>query len=435
MTRSLALLLAALLLALPVLDAAAQNSRETERRLERVRKELRDVATERRRIEGQRGAAARELREADEQVAASTQSLRDTRIKLAEEQAALAALQTRRQELDATIDSRRTELAALLRAAYTIGDDAPLKLMLAQDRVADAGRLLVYHRYLQQQRSERITVLRVEVAELDGIETAIHARRTALEAAREAQRTQLANVEADRGKRADAVEGLDTRFADRSAREKALGRDARGLERVLTQLRAAARRAEAERRAAAAAAAREREREQARERERIAAAERAREQAVARGETPPPPPPARPPPPPPVQVARSAAPQVGGLGWPLSGAMIAPYGGKLPDGRSSTGILIAAPAGTTVKAVADGTVVFSEWMTGYGMIIILDHGNGYMSLYAHNDALLKTPGDAVKRGDTVASVGNSGGQGRSALYFELRQNGTPVNPVTWLQRR
>ena len=107
----------------------------------------------------------------------------------------------------------------------------------------------------------------------------------------------------------------------------------------------------------------------------------------------------------------------------------------MPDGRTSQGVLIAAPAGTTVKAVADGRVVFADWMNGYGLILIVDHGNGYMSLYAHNDALLKDAGDAVKRGDGLASVGNSGAQGRAALYFELRRNGQPVNPDTWLKRQ
>lgn len=415
MARGRALLLVALLVAaLPVLDTAAQNSRETERRLERVRKELRDVAAERRRLEGQRGEAARDLRAADEQVSTSARALRDTRIKLAEEQIALETLQARRVELESTVEARRAELAALVRAAYTVGDEAALKLMLAQDRVADAGRLLTYHRYLQQQRSTRISELRAEAAELDGIEAAIHDRRAALEAAQVEQRAQLAKVETDRSQRAEAVKGIESRFSDRSAREKALGRDARSLERVLTQLREAARRAEAERRAAAAAA-REREAREARE-------------ATAAGRP-------RPPPRPPTQVARTTAPQVGGLGWPVSGSLLTAYGGKLPDGRSSTGILIGAPAGTAVKAVADGTVVFAEWMTGYGMLLIVDHGNGYMSLYAHNDGLLKSVGNTVRRGDTVSSVGSSGGQGRSGLYFELRQNGAPVNPTTWLQRR
>ena len=84
--------------------------------------------------------------------------------------------------------------------------------------------------------------------------------------------------------------------------------------------------------------------------------------------------------------------------------------------------------------MADGTVVFSDWMNGYGQILIIDHGNGYMSLYAHNEALLRDVGDRVKRGDPVASVGNSGSAGPPALYFELRRNGDPVNPNVWLKK-
>ncbi|MDQ3206845.1 MAG: peptidoglycan DD-metalloendopeptidase family protein, partial [Pseudomonadota bacterium] len=133
-------------------------------------------------------------------------------------------------------------------------------------------------------------------------------------------------------------------------------------------------------------------------------------------------------------VPSGPALQVGGLGWPLTGALVTGYGGKLPDGRSSDGLLIGAGAGAPVKAVADGQVAYAEWMTGYGLLLIVDHGNGYMSLYAHNDALLKDPGDAVKRGDPVATVGSSGGHGRAALYFELRRNGQPVNPNVWLKK-
>ena len=126
--------------------------------------------------------------------------------------------------------------------------------------------------------------------------------------------------------------------------------------------------------------------------------------------------------------------QVGGLGWPLSGSLLAGYGGKMPDGRGSDGLLIGASAGTPVKAVADGTVVYAEWMTGYGLLLIVDHGNDYMSLYAHNDALLRDAGDAVRRGEAVSTVGSSGGHGRPALYFELRRHGQPVNPNVWLKR-
>ncbi|MDQ3269677.1 MAG: peptidoglycan DD-metalloendopeptidase family protein, partial [Pseudomonadota bacterium] len=134
------------------------------------------------------------------------------------------------------------------------------------------------------------------------------------------------------------------------------------------------------------------------------------------------------------RVPAAAAPQVGGLGWPVAGNLLAGYGGKMPDGRGSDGLLIAASAGTPVKAVADGTVVYAEWMTGYGLLLIVDHGNDHMSLYAHNDALLREAGDRVARGDAVSTVGSSGGHGRPALYFELRRGGRTINPGGWLGR-
>ena len=394
---------------LAIADAAAQqNSREAERRLERVRQELKDVAGERRKLEGERGEAARELRQSDERVAVSARALQGTETELAQQQQALAGLQVRRDALGERLQSQRGELRALLRASYATGNAAPLKLMLAQDHVADAGRVLTYHRYLQRQRADRIAALREELAELDGIEREIGERQAALERARDTQRTQMATLQRDRRERAQTVAALDKRYRDRSSREQALGQDAKSLERLLTRLRAAAARAEAERKAAAA-----------REAKRDAAAGTNARTPARR--TP--------------EVARAAPIQVGGLGWPLSGALLANYGGRMPDGRSSSGVLIGAAMGTPVRAVADGTVVFAEWMTGYGMILIVDHGNGAMSLYAHCETLLKSAGDAVKRSDAVATVGNSGGQGQPALYFELRRNGQPVNPAGFLQRR
>jgi septal ring factor EnvC (AmiA/AmiB activator) len=390
--------------------ASAQNSRETERKLESIKQELESIASERRRIESRRGTATRELREADELVARSSRALRQTEQQLAASQAELDRLQRQRAELEGSLGGRRDELARLLRAAYAQGDAAPLKLLLAQDRVADANRLLVYHRYLQRDRAARIAELGGAIAELDAVESRIVARRAELDAARERQREQLARVQQDRQARQKLVAELDKRFEDRRSRERALGRDAKGLEEVLARLRAAAARAEAERRAAA-------------ERE----ARRASESAAEKGARPAPAS-ARP--------ARSipSGPDVGGAGWPLSGSLLAGYGATLPGGRSSDGLLIGAAAGTPVKAVADGTVVYAEWMSGFGLILILDHGNGYMSLYAHNDALLRDAGDTVKRGDPVATVGSSGGHGRPALYFELRRNGEPVDPAGWLKR-
>ena len=294
--------------------AFAQSSGETEKKLQTIKKELNAVAADRREIESRRGAATRELRAADEQVAASSRRLRATAQQLAASEEELAGLQQRRDHLQGTLGDRREELALLLRAAYAQGDAAPLKLLLAQDRVADANRLLTYHRYVQRDRAERIAALTRELAEIETVERDIVARRAELDATRQRQREELARLERDRKERKVLVADLDQRYQ----------------------------------------------------------------------------------------------------GWwrRMSAAL--------------------ASAGTTVKAAADGTVVYAEWMSGFGLILIIDHGNGYMSLYAHNDALLRDAGDRVRRGDPVSTVGSSGGHGRPALYFELRRNGEPVNPGSWL---
>ncbi len=399
-----------------VATAPAQTSREAEQKLQRVRSELKSIAQERRKLESERGAASLQFREADEQLGRTTRSLSDTEAALRREAAALEELQRKRDTMQNQQAAQRTQLTALVRAAYQRGDDAPLKVLLSQDRVADANRLLAYHRYVQRDQARRIESLNTELAALDQVERDIVARQAELDAARVRQRGQVAQLEKDRKARASLMADLDQRYQDRASKEKALGQDARSLEQLLRNLRAAAARAEAERRAAA-------RREAA-----AAAAAQKREGNAATTRTP------RTSPPRPA-VASAPPLKVGGLGWPVSGNLLARYGGRLPDGRASTGVLIGAPSGKPVKSLADGTVVFSEWMTGYGLILILDHGNGYMSLYAHNDSLLKDSGDRVKRGDAVARVGTSGGQGQAALYFELRRNGQPVDPASWLQRR
>ncbi|WP_305806295.1 peptidoglycan DD-metalloendopeptidase family protein [Stenotrophomonas sp. YIM B06876] len=391
-------------------SASAQNPREAEKKLQQLRGELKSVAQERRKLEGQRGDASQRLRDADEKVARTGRAVADAEAAIRREQEALAALRERRTQLQSGLQQQRQQLAALLRGAYHLGNNAPLKLLLSQDTVADGHRHLAYHRYLQRERSRAIAGLTADLQALATAEQQIIARSDALQQARDERSKQARALAEERRQRAQLVVDLDQRYQDRSEREKALGQDARALETLLSNLRAAARRAEAEKRAAAQRAATR----QATETSPRPSAGKTLPRVVANA---------------------APAPKVGGLGWPLAGNLLARYGGRLPDGRTSSGVLIGAAAGSTVTAVADGTVVFSDWMTGYGMILIVDHGNGYMSLYAHNDALLRDAGARVRRGEAVAKVGNSGGQGTPALYFELRRNGQPVDPTTWLQRQ
>lgn len=424
MLRSALVVLLALVLGAN--SVAAQETHSAEKKLQALKRELRKVGGERRQVEVQRGTATQQLRRADEQVGQSGRALRDTQVRIADERSNLTQLRQRQSRMRSTLLGAREELAGLLRAADRQGTAGPLKTLLARDRIEDAQRMLTYHGYFERARARRIRELSAQLAELDRVEAEIARRTGQLTAAQKAQARQLQQLESDRRQRAVLVAQLDARFQDRSAREQALGRDAKALEKLLAQLRIAAAKARIEQRRIAAERAR-------------AAAAAARASANANANTPgtrtsPDLPGVRHVTRAPVQVASAPAPQVGGLGWPLSGALLAGFGATMPDGRRSDGLLIGAGAGSSVKTVADGTVVYAAWMTGYGMLLIVDHGNGYMSLYAHNDALLRNAGTAVHRGDAVATVGTSGGQGRPSLYFELRRNGQPVDPSVWLRR-
>jgi septal ring factor EnvC (AmiA/AmiB activator) len=135
----------------------------------------------------------------------------------------------------------------------------------------------------------------------------------------------------------------------------------------------------------------------------------------------------------PVDSAEPFGKLKGKLAWPVQGRLAGDYGQPRAGGTVRwNGVLLEASQGTAVRAIARGRVAFADWLPGLGLLIIVDHGGGYLSLYGHNEALLKEPGDRVDAGESIAQVGDTGGQARPALYFEIRQNGQPVNPHPWI---
>ncbi len=355
-------------------EAAAQE------RLDTLRAQIKTIASEQRALEGERGDATRGLREADATVSLAVRNLRRTEAGIATQELELQALQEKQRALEAGLGEQREALAALVRSAYALGRHEQLKLLLAQDRMSDLARVLAYHRYFQNDRQQRISGLTAELRELAAVAQQITDQQQILEAARQQQQTELTALEAQRGERATVLAALESQFTDRAARLAALGRDEKSVVRLLEQLR-------------------------------DAVADIPRQ----------------------VDDNRPFASRRGQLGRPLAGTALAGFGGRLPDGRTSDGLLIAGTAGAEVRAAAPGRVAFSDWLKGYGLLLIVDHGDGWMSLYAFNDALLKDVGDWVRAGEPLATVGSSGGQGRPALYFELRRNGQPQDPKPWLR--
>lgn len=381
--RLLAALLAATL-SLAASGASADDAEKSaaEARLQAVREQISALTLERRRIEDERDAASRELREADTQVQQAMAALRDSEAALAEQQNELQRLSAEREQREQGLGAQREELAALLRANYALGRHEQLKLLLAQDRIENAERALGYYRVLQRQRLARIDALRSELAVLLELGAALQAQQIQVQAALEAQQAQLGELEAQRGQRRELLARLER---ERSATVKqltALGRDEQALLQLL---------------------------------ERLQDVFADIPQQLGDGE-------------------RLSA-QRGRLPWPISGRVRSAFGGSLPDGRKSGGWLIAAEAGAEVHAVSHGRVAYADWLNGYGMIVILDHGDGFHSLYAHADALLCEVGDWVDPGRAIARAGSSGGLDASGVYFELRQKGKPVDPKVWLGTR
>ena len=370
----------------------AQRQAATQKQLAALRGQIQSLSEEQRKLEGEKNAAARELREIDGRVSQSQRRLRDTEARITAQETELARLQGRQQELERGLATQRAELAQLLRSAYAMGRHEQLKLLLEQGRMSDLARALAYHRYFQQQRKEDIGRLTQELKTLADVSEQVGATTLELQAARAQQSGELDALAGQRRERGKLVSSLDAQYRDRESRIKALGRDEKATVALLERLR------------------------------------RLMEQSAKAPVRTPTTPGTRP------ATPNDARVPIGPLNLPLSGNVLAGFGGTMPDGHRSQGLLIAGSAGAEVRAVSAGRVAYADWLKGYGLLLILDHGNGWMTLYAFNDTLLKNVGDSVRAGEAISTVGSSGGQGRPALYFELRRNGQPQDPRSWLKK-
>lgn len=362
--------------------ARAAREAETLAKLDQVRAQIAELSAARNALDAERSDATRALRAADQSIDQEARALAEIDTLIGAQETELARLEAERETLETRLGTQREALAALLRSAYALGRHEQLKLLLAQDRIEALARVLAYHRYFQRDRVSRIADLLDELKDLARIVQQLREQRQALDHSRAVQQTRIAELEAQREQRRALVAQLEGRFKDADSRLKALGRDEQALARLLDELR----------------------------------------DIFADI-------------PDQLDVAQPFAKKRGRLLIPAAGRTLVGFGAALPDGRTSHGWLLGADPGAPVHAVAHGRVAFSDWLKGYGLIVILDHGDGYMSLYAQNDSLQREVGDWVSAGDVLASVGSSGGQSRSALYFELRHNGRPIDPHGWFVRR
>ena len=328
-------------------------------------------------VAGRKESAESGLAEAEQALATAARELNRTASALKETRERLAALRARRDATRADLGDERAALAAEVRTLYMAGGNSALRLLLSQGDPRAVGRTLVWGDYLARARQSRIDDYGDSLAELDDLARRIAERERELERRRADVRERRDALAARQADYRQMVARLDRRLADRQDRVADLeAREAR-LEELLGQL----------------------------------------DDPERPGET------------------RDLAPRRGDLPWPARGPLRAAFGSERRSGLTWKGIFIARGAGTPVSAIAPGRVVFAEWMRGYGQLLIVDHGHGFMSLYGHNRALLAGLGDWVEAGETLARVGESGPYEESGLYFELRREGRPRDPIAWLGPR
>ena len=372
---------AALCAAALLASAAPPDSRQIENKeaeLEKVRKAMEELNSNLTHLRGRSEAVRNKLRGLDRDVAELNRTLRELEQQRREQAEALARLQQDKRRKEAGLTQQRQALAQHLRASYALGEQGPLKLLLNQTEPAAAGRSLKYYDYFYRARTEQIDAINRSLLAVARLEQDIQTQQRSLDELYTRQQTQRSALEAKREERRAVLSQLQGEITDSRQRLAQLKEDEQSLQELVQKLRRALREL-----------------------------------------------------PPPDIAGKGFAQLKGKLKLPADGKITAHFGSARQLGRLKwQGILIDAADGADVRAIAPGRVVFADWMRGFGQLLILDHGSGYMSLYGYNQALNKNVGDMVQTRDVIATVGASGGE-RPGLYFEIRQKGTPVNPLLW----
>ena len=261
------------------------------------------------------------------------------------------------------------------------GRQQRIKLLLSQEEPAAIGRMLVYHGYFARARGERIQLLQASLQHLQEIEMALDEQQTETARLRQQQADKSASLLEQQDSRRQVMAQLQEQMQSRTTQLGTLQQDQQRLQKLVQSLTLAL-------------------------------------QEIPRDDT----------------QYTSLRQLKGKLRWPVAGRITRSFGAKEAQGSLQTrGVQIATQTGVDVQAIARGRVAFSDWLRGFGLLLILDHGEGYMSLYGQNRSLYKEVGEWVERGETIAAAGDSGGQSAAGLYLELRKNGKPFNPAPWFK--
>ena len=381
--KALKLFLFAFLVALPAFaqDSGGELAKIKERELEQVRDKISDLKKSMDKSASDRDRLTAELQEAEAEIS-------EKRIRLKELERERDFSTRRKAELDgqlarreAELDEESEELAEQVRAAYMSGSQEKIKLLLNQRDPATIGRLMAYYGYLNDYRSQNIEVVTAAIRELAKLRSEVAAEEARISELAKARYDELSKL----GQAQERRQTLLTRLKDKISGE-------------------------------------------GREVERLAAQEEDLSRLIAEltsilSDYP-------------ITSEAPFTTHKGRLTWPVAGKLTHDFGQPRAAGQLKwNGVVLAAPRGREVRSVYHGRVEFADWLAGLGLLVIVNHGEGYMTLYGHNETILKNTGDWVAPGDVIATIGDSGGQAQPGLYFEIRKGAEPINPRQWITRR
>lgn len=367
-----------LLLATAV-SAAPQTSEQANAELKAVQKQIETLKEDLEDEGRRRSRAERNLAEVEKSEQTVRRELTSIRKKLTDSKARQADLERQSEAQRKELEKQRATLANQLRVAYINGNEEWLRVSLSQQDATSLGRRMTYYGYLSRQRRATIEKVAAALAQLDEIKAEISGEMARL-AKLEADATdKLEEIADTRTERAELVARINADISSKDAQIERLQAQATELTNLVEAL-------------------------------------------------------ARVLPKMPDIDAEPFAGKAASLSWPADGPVLKGFGESRADGRLKwEGVLLGAPSGSLVRSVYHGRVVFSDWLDGMGLLTIIDHGAGYMSLYGHNQDLMKEVGEWVDPGEAIGHVGDSGGQAAAGLYFEIRKDGKPVDPKRWIR--
>ncbi|EJI86315.1 hypothetical protein AEST_06310 [Alishewanella aestuarii B11] len=354
---------------------SAQQTPQAERELQQLQQQIKQTEQQVRQQRRQLQQAEQRLQAADKALAEAARKLRDTQGRQQRLERESANLNRQQQQLQQQLAEQQQLLAEQLKSAYSLGQHDYSRLLLNQQDTGKLERVLTYYQYFNQARLRQLAQINHTVSELEQVKQQLANQQQQLQTELSALQQQQQQLSEARGSQQASVNELQALLKQQGNQLSYLRQNETTLQNTINELRRLA--------------------------------ERNRDLSgltAGRGKYP----------------------------WPLRGRVLQRFGQNRQGGLASRGILIQGVSGANVQSIADGRVIYADWLKGYGWVIVVDHGKGFMSLYGHNQSLLKQPGDNVRAGDAIAQVGASGGQADPGLYFEIREKGEAVNPLNWL---